>query len=462
VDIEATVAVRSGEVVLPTLGRATVAHSEPWGLATCTTGEPLLLNGSVPLDWQPVRLLETDQLSIPLDDVDPYWSCFGLPVRARLDDAAIERWRRQFDAAWAILRRRHQDRLPAITAAIRCLVPVEQGGRFGGVSASSRDAAGAIALTEPVSPDRLAATLVHEIQHFRLNALHDLVPLYGGSPGELLYSPWRNDPRELPGLLHGTAAFLGVAEFWSREWATAGRRAELMYARTVRQLHVGCRILGDSPDLTPTGTALVTELAAAIDRLPEGDLADDVRRLAADLVAQHRAVWRLRHVVPEPGEIRRLAEDWLRDKQITVPAYPGDRTTTTAEPNGDSPLFRLAMEWLEDPDGVRAAAADPDGFRARHPGADAADLPLLTGDYAEAQAARLAQIAGGATDADTWAALSVAHTRLCADPSHSPLASRPELVRAALPRVTTALPNPLAELVSRYVAGTSTSDSIRR
>nr|WP_291417352.1 HEXXH motif-containing putative peptide modification protein [Actinophytocola sp.] len=269
-------------------------------------------------------------------------------------------------------------------------------------------------------------------------------------------------PDPLSGILHGTYAFLGVADFWSREWPAAGRGAELTYARTVRQLHVGLDILRESTDLTPTGSALVPALGAEISRLPVTGLAADIRRLADDLVAHHRALWRLRQVEPDPAEVAALADDWLRGGPVGSFAAPDDRATTTTAPGGDSPLFRLATAWVENPDAVRAAAADPIAFDARYPDADPLDAPLVAGDYAEAQTTRLA---GCAPDENAWASLSVAHGRLCGDPARSPLATRPELVRAAWPQVaelTGAATNPLAELVSRYVAGTSTSDSMRR
>ncbi|HEV2778995.1 MAG TPA: HEXXH motif domain-containing protein [Actinophytocola sp.] len=463
VDIEVLVPVRAGVVALPALGCAVVERPEPWALATCGPGRPILLDGAPPRDWQPVRVLPAP-MPVMLDETDPYWRCFGLPVRERVPDAEVELWRRQLEAAWAILAERHPSWLTTVAASVRCLVPLDRGGRFGGLSASSANAPGAVALSEPSSPDRLTATLVHEVQHFRLYALHDLVPLYRTSAGDLWYSPWRKDPRSPSGLLQATAAFLGVADFWSREWPTAGRGAELTYARTVRQLRIGHRILAGCPELTRTGTALVAALGVAIDRLPDAGLADDVRRIAADLTAQHRALWRLRHVVPEPAEVSALATEWLRGEPISPPPAPVDRTTVTGAPGGDSPLLRLATALVEDPDSV-AALADAGEVGLRYPGTDATDLSLLTGDYAETQATRLAQIAGGAMAAEVWASLSVAHGRLCVDPSLSPLAARPELVRAAWPAVANgagAVRNPLAELVSRYVGGTSTSDSMRR
>jgi hypothetical protein len=198
-------------------------------------------------------------------------------------------------------------------------------------------------------------------------------------------------------------------------------------------------------------------LSDAIDRLAETGLGREVRRLADDLVAHHRALWRMRNVVPDPVEVDKLASEWLDGHPITLPSGPDDRATTTAEPGGDSPLFRLATAWLEDPDQVRAAAMDRDVFQTRHPGADPADVTLLAGRYAEVRASR---IANGVPDDGAWASLSVAHGRRCADPPRSVLAARPELVRAVWSPAATRYS--LAELASRYEGGTSTSDSIRR
>jgi HEXXH motif-containing protein len=442
--VEVQVPVRAGVVSLPTLGRALTNRTESWGLAVCSPADPVHLDGSPPSDWWPVPVLETDTLSIQLDNVDPYWECFDQPVNGTLDEAAINRWRQQLVEAWAIIARRHGHRQATLNTAIRCLVPLERGGRLGGASASSRRAPGAVALTEPASPDRFAATLVHEIQHFRLYALQDIVPLHEDK-GELLYSPWRNDPRGISGLLHAATAFHGVADFWGRELPTADRGAELTYARTVYQLHAGCRILNGRPNLTPVGRALTEALTAAVDRMPLSEIDDEVTRLATDLVAHHRALWRLRNVVPEAVGVN-AAANWLLGQRSAELPDSADRIAPTSAPNGDSPLFRLAVAWVEDATRVRADAADASAFADRYPGADAADLPLLAGDYMEALTVRLTEITEGTADADTWASLSVAHGRLTANPNPSLLVTRPELIRAAWPHKPNPAWNPVARL----------------
>lgn len=461
-DVDVHVPLQSGVISLPTLGRAITDARADWALATCRPGAPVLFDGSPPREWQPVRLLNTNILSIPVDDTDPYWTCFDHPLASRLDDIDIDRWRDQLTAASVIMAERHPDWLATVASMVRCLVPVKQGDRIGGVSASSRDAPGAVAMNEPIRPDRLAATLIHEVQHSRLNALHDLVALHRPEHGELLYSPWRDDPRPLPGLLHGMSAFLGVAEFWSREWLRAGQSAELMYGRTVRQLRLAHRILASNPGLTSAGRTLVAALGTAIHRLPVADLTEDACRIATDVVAHHQALWRLRNIQPEPAEIAIIAKAFQSGKPIGRLIESGDRVTPATVPGGDSPLFRLATMWAESPDEVHAAATDRSMFRTRFPGADPADLPLLAGDYAEAQATRLAQITEGATDPECWASLSIAHARLCPVPAQSPLVTHPEVVRVAWSQVVVTGESPLAELVSRYVAGISTSHSRRR
>lgn len=459
VPVTATVPVRASTVSLPTLGRASVDRPGSWGLAVCESGDPIRLDGSPPSRWSPIPLLETDTLTVPLDNVDPYWA-FGSPVLTTLDDAAVAWWRQQLADTCAIIARRHHDWSTTLTAAVRCLVPLASGGRFGGASGSSKDAPGAVALTEPVRPDRFAATLLHEVQHFRLNAVHDMVPLHEDAK-DLLYSPWRNDPRGLPGLLHGTVAFMAVADFWGRERATAGRAADLTYARTVLQLDLACQALAKRSDLTPTGVALRQALTAATGRFSGAVIDEDVGRLAADLVAQHRALWRLRNVVPE-ARATASAERWLLGEPATTLLALPDRVAAVAQPGGDSPLFRVAVAWLDDPGQVRTDAASTETFSERYPGADVADMLLLAGDYRTAFSERLEKLTDGVTTPECWAALSVAHGRVCGEPGTCPLVVRPELVRAAWSRVTAAARNPAELLLSGHMAGTSTSDSIRR
>lgn len=452
---------RAGVVVIPSVGRAVIPRDEEWCLVECATGpDGVTLDGNAPAQWEPVRLLCTEAggvaLRIQLDELDPYWRSFGIPIRDRLTDEEAARWENCLAGAWRILADRHPHRLVTMAAAIRCLIPVEQAGRLDRVSASSADAPGAIALTDPTNPTRLAATLVHESQHYRLSALHDLRPLYQEPAGDLLYSPWRNDSRPLSGVVHGAQAFLGVADFWQRE--RSGPVADLEYTRHVGQLRVAMHVIARADGLTPFGRSLADSLSAAVDRLPAGVGAPDVRRMADDLVAEHQVNWRLHNVVPNEVDLRPWR--WDDPPPVGAAAYSGDVVPT--EPSGDNPLTRLAIAYVDNGDEVRALAKDPLAFTARFPGGDPIDLHLLDGDYAAMTRAVLARIEDGTARHREWAALAVAHGRQCPDPSRSPLVRRPELVMAAWQRLATDHTVSLAAMLSRYEAGGSTSDSIRR
>jgi hypothetical protein len=216
---------------------------------------------------------------------------------------------------------------------------------------------------------------------------------------------------------------------------------------------VAIDVITQAQGLTPFGQSLATSLRAAIDRLPTGASAPDVRRMTDDLVAEHRANWRLRNVVPAEYDL----DAWRWDD----PPTGLDRTdqVVSSEPSGDNPMTRLAMAWLEHPEQVRASATDPAAFATRFPGANPTDLHLLDGDYTAAKRVALARIEDGTASHRDWATLAVAHGRQCTDPSLSPLVRRPELVMAAWRRLA---PPSLAAVLSRYEAGGSTSDSIRR
>jgi HEXXH motif-containing protein len=459
-EVRVRVPVRDGTVVIPSIGQAALVRTERWSPAECTTGSAGLRFDDVkPVAWQPLRTIHTEAggviLDAQLDEIDPYWWSFGIPVCDRLSDEDVERWREWTTRAWQAIADHHPHRLNTMAAAIRCLIPVEQGGRMGRVSASSADAAGAIALTEPTNAARLAATLIHESQHFRLNALHDLRPLFREPSRELLYSPWRNDARGLPGVVHGVMAFLGVADFWRHE--RSDPVADFEYARHVRQLRIAISVTKETSELTSFGKAVSESLGTAIAALPMNTMSAEVDRLADDLVSEHQAWWRLANVVPHPDAVSKAVVMWQNGEPLRC-----DRGSTPVRsaPSGDNPLTRLAMACLENPTELRAL---PEHERAaRFPGTTALHLLLLNGDYAAGREAALTRIHDGESGDRDWAVLSVTHARRCQRPEESPFVTHPELVRAAWRRVAATRPGALTALLDTYETGTSIPDSTRR
>jgi HEXXH motif-containing protein len=218
VDAELTVPLAGGEVWVPTLGVVSVDRGGDdakvrvrAGAVTVAAGSAVAAGGRQGLR----RLGGSDGgFAVSLVDVGPFRDCYGLPVAGRLASADGARWSQLFDAAWALIARYAPTRAAELTVGLRSLVPLATAAGRPGLSATSRDAFGAFAMTAPVDPATFAVTIVHEYQHNKLGALLDLVPLYRRSDPARYRVPWRPDPRPVGAALQGAYAFLGVADMW--------------------------------------------------------------------------------------------------------------------------------------------------------------------------------------------------------------------------------------------------------
>lgn len=309
-ELRATLPVRNGSLILPTLGRLTVSNSAsrtlvditvPSGRATVdVNGSRMRISDSWDEEawgWEPIRQLHVRTtvgiLAFHIDDMDPYLNRWHKGVTTtRLGSDALERWQDLLIGAAEILAERHADQLPAIISGLRCLIPLQGQSGIASVSSSSRHTPGAVVLTEPTSARQLAETLVHEVQHFKLNALHDLTPLCrtDGSRGPLYYSPWRTEPRSLLSLLHGLYAFLGVANFLRIERKYSGTdntQLDFEFSRCLGQLHLAFRDVRSTQGLTQAGRQLTSAIGARIEELAGETVAPDVRRLADKVVSEH-------------------------------------------------------------------------------------------------------------------------------------------------------------------------------
>jgi HEXXH motif-containing protein len=277
IEVEAMVPVRSGRAVIPGIGCVLLDEAPAWeiiaihhhGDGALTVIQPNRLV-SVPRErpidskrWQKIRHLQGSceglQVELELDDLDPYRDSSGLGAADRLTDNEVERWQDQFARAWSVLAKRHREDAAAIAATMRTLVPLAPRRAGSGVSATLRYASGAVSMTPQTDDIRLARTLVHELHHMKLNLLMDSMPLHRAGPNELFYSPWRDDPRPLTGLMHGVYAGIAVANFWrtERDGSDDDTLAEFELARARRQVEIGLPSLARSNQLSSTGMALM-------------------------------------------------------------------------------------------------------------------------------------------------------------------------------------------------------------
>jgi HEXXH motif-containing protein len=242
---------------------------------------------------------ENGRISMLFDDVDPYqFSGYAGPFEY-LSGNDLAAWRQRLGGGWQILVRHHPGTAADVRAFVATISPLPAPSH-GQVSASSRQAFGCVALSLPADDVSMALALAHEVQHAKLAALMDLLPMLAVHGYERFYAPWRDDPRPLAGLLHGVYAHVGVAGFWRHHRYIARGPAEVIQAHTefarwrtaARQV---AEFLGTRPELTPGGRVFVAGMAQLLrawqlEFVPAAALAN------ADRAARnHRASWLRRH-----------------------------------------------------------------------------------------------------------------------------------------------------------------------
>lgn len=317
-----SVPVCDGRLALPGLGTAVLPGRREavvdTGARTVTAGPCTV---AVPPDpsvdgpgWLGLRRLTSRHDDLPvtllLDDLDPHRAGPGLSVTGRLTDAQADRWGQLLDGAWRLLVGRHRAHAEAVAGDLRELVPVHDDAGAGGISATARHAFGSVAMSLPADPTALAAGLVHEARHNRLNAVQYLFQLFDPAERTPLYSPWRDDPRPPGGVLHGAYAYLGVTDFWRVERHTGGPVGHFAFARWRRAVADTCAALLAGGHLTGPGVRFVAAMLATAERWSAEPVPADVLPWAERANTDHRLRWRLRHLHPTAADVQRLAAAW--------------------------------------------------------------------------------------------------------------------------------------------------------
>jgi HEXXH motif-containing protein len=279
------VPVTGGLVTLPSLGQAVLPAGPAAPLTACVRcapGEARVIAGRqlirIPPDpgedapgWRGLRSLRACSggrgIQLLLDDLDPFRMPSAALLGGRLDAAEAARWRDVLGHAWDVLTAGHAHTAAEIRAAIRVLTPLQPPQR-GQLSASSREVFGAVALSAPTDGLELAVTLAHEVQHNKLGALMDLIPLTRPDDGQRYYAPWRDDPRPAAGLLQGAYAYLGVSGFWRQHRhqaaGPAALRAHAEFARWRDAAAQAAETLLASTSLTGPGVRFATGMLGTL------------------------------------------------------------------------------------------------------------------------------------------------------------------------------------------------------
>jgi HEXXH motif-containing protein len=412
----------TGPVHLPSLGSVTAADGQ--GFVVEHRAGRLSVSGGA---WQELRRLPAPigAPGVTLDDLHPDRAPGTDAPAPRLSDTEAGRWQELFEAAWAHLRGRQPHRLDELSYLLAAVTPVRPDNPRSGLSASSRHSFGAVVMSPPHDPVGLAATLVHEGQHAKFNALLDLMEFCDPADQHRYYAPWRADPRPAESLLNGCYAFIGVADFWAAERAAPGAttaRADYEFAQAALRVSRALDELAGAPGLTATGRRFADSMAASLATLDVAGLPAAVRRWAALTVDDHRAGWQLRNHAVDDTAVRAVAAAW-RSGRPAPPVGPSRLEPATESFQASRravTLGRMAGTPAHRTVGVRSVDDDPTGT---------GDLELAAGDSDTAVDRYLAAIGRDPGDEPAWVGLSIARQSAGAA-DRAIWKDRPELIRA--------------------------------
>jgi uncharacterized protein len=254
--------------------------------------------------WEPIRTIRASSngisIDIIIDDVDPY-RMPSASLAARQTASEFLLWEKRIAESWELLTHYHPSVARDVRGAIRVVTPLRA--PLSGVrSATSHEAFGAIGMSLPRDAVTVAVTLAHEVQHAKLCALLDQVALVRPDDGRRFYAPWRTDPRPASGLLQGSYAFLGVAEFWRRQrYLETGDRAVRAHAEFARWRKSALEVadtLHRSGSLTDDGRTFVIGMLETLTRLNAESVPAAAYQLAEHSASEHLAQWHSRYPRP--------------------------------------------------------------------------------------------------------------------------------------------------------------------
>lgn len=368
------VPVHDGAIVIPLIGRVGIPGTPEWvEIRLDEYGARLMSNDEAdgrssaaarnllndrPAWTEAERLTSSCgslSLHLTLEDSDP---CLGRlsPMPTAVAEGERDEWQSRLNRAWQILVHRHGEVACALADSLSALVPLRVPEDGGVVSAASGWAWGAIALSLPPDPVAFAETVIHEFRHLVLGAAEDIYALIAGGDDGLYYSPWRDDPRPLSGLLQGCFAFAGVAAFWRRErhigTASERRRAELAFALRRSEVDQATDLLVGTELLTDKGKAIVGAISGQASYWRSDHVSEHAASRACEIAALHEMRWRIANVVPDEAVIDGLARKWLSDRVSNLD-HADVRSAVVASPH--QRLYdgsRLLQRALTDPDAV--------------------------------------------------------------------------------------------------------------
>ncbi|MCC3436629.1 MAG: hypothetical protein EAZ39_27435 [Oscillatoriales cyanobacterium] len=183
-----------------------------------------------------------------------------------------------------------------ILMGVQSLVPVHSHAIDVHISQTFREIPGLLILSWMSDTSVIVEALVHEYHHHKLHALLNLDPiLVEGSPEEIYYSPWRDDPRPLGGILQGTYVFQAVLEFGNKLLKTdmpilQEKRLQQRVYTVKKQLQTALKVLRTNAGFSSIGRGLIEGIEENIDRV-EPEIPQIEQQLIDLRLKEHQRQW---------------------------------------------------------------------------------------------------------------------------------------------------------------------------
>lgn len=230
---------------------------------TCSVNISNGLDESGEVVIQKLSVLNGPCGTIAIDSFEPCLSLRSVEVYPRITDPVLcQHFLATISCALERLAAYDESLVNEMTLITASLTPMDAGvneeAMFSGTSSAIF---GACFLSATEQPLFVAEMLVHEFCHNKLRLLQEVVPLMSDKylNRSIFYSPWRDEPRPIDGLMHGLYVFSSIADFWLHVWKDLNaNEAE----RTIAQRRVGTLLLqlkfafnefSEHAELTPAG-----------------------------------------------------------------------------------------------------------------------------------------------------------------------------------------------------------------
>jgi uncharacterized protein len=441
IQFEITIPCPDGRFVLPTFG---AVHDLGHGVAVVSgSGSRVQVSGSrgcsITVDddprWMPIRRVTAgppnSQLIVDIEDLDSYRADYPWPPARRLSQQQADRISSLIRDAWDWIVLHCPQYVPAISGLLRAFVPVVGPQSGYQVSAVTRTAFGAVALSEPQDADALALLMIHELQHAKLGAAMDLIDLYVSDGLARHRAPWRLDPRPVEALLQGAYAHLGVTDVWRirrMHWRGVHSIADFQFGYWRMQTSRAISTLSQSGELTQPGIDFVGAMATTLDAWETEPLPGSVTAAVHDVDHAGLIGWRLRNVTPDPKDVAELAAAWRSGDRAAVPPPGAPHPSLPCPADLDGLAAGIARRTCSAAS-VTTAQAELDcrhdvdgtgrGNSARESAGDitVADHAFLTADYADAATAYRRRLLEAPDDDQAWIGFSLSLSRIAKDPS---------------------------------------------